>query len=763
MKKKVCLLSLTVLLLLSIVACGKSGQEETGEGEAGTEMAEYVYVPQFYTLETSEDGWINNSTLVGDKLYYNVYGYDEETKKSINFLAYRSLDDFDMEQKLDLQFSVENVENSDISWFQIDAAGNFYLIWNVYHMPENEEDYETEFSQDVYLAKYDSAGQELWTKDIKGIFDDPDNAYVGNMAVGKEGEVILTNEQTLFILDKEGNLNKKVTTDVDWVEALCTTETGKLLYMGYGMNGREIHEVDIATGAKGAAYKNVPDMNSCMKDAGNGKLYFAGYSELYEYDIATQESVPILSWIDSNIEGNYVHDLEILPDGRVLVFCDNYSSLPEVAVLTKTPASEVVQKQVITFATLYDGTNLTEEIVKFNKSNNQYQIKMKYYIDSSAEWTETTYSDGLALLYADIISKDAPDIIDLSGVDVASLVSKGAFEDLTPYLEKSTVANKTDFVESVLNAYNYNGVQVAVPTQFSIITLMGKSEQVGEKPGWKLDDVMALADQYPDADLLQYTSKEYALSMCLQYNSSSFIDFQAGTCSFNSPEFIKVLEFANRFPQEVNYNNDTSYPEMIQTGKVLLADVYFHDVQEFQMYKAMFEADVTCIGYPTVDGTPGVFITGENMCAVSAFSDCKEGAWAFVESTLKKSDDEYGRWMYPSRKEELEDLFEEAMKPEYQYDEDGNIMYDEDGNTIQCPKTTWGYDNWEVQIYAATQEEVDSIKEMIAMARPLGGADQTIFTIINEEAASYFKGQKSAQDVADIIQSRVEVYVSENY
>ena len=89
-------------------------------------------------------------------------------------------------------------------------------------------------------------------------------------------------------------------------------------------------------------------------------------------------------------------------------------------------------------------------------------------------------------------------------------------------------------------------------------------------------------------------------------------------------------------------------------------------------------------------------------------------------------------------------------------------MLDENGEPKQYPKTTWGYDNWEVEIYAATQEEVDLIWDMIEIAKPVGMNDATIFQMINEEATPYFEGQKSAADVAKIIQSRVEIYVSEN-
>ena len=40
--------------------------------------------------------------------------------------------------------------------------------------------------------------------------------------------------------------------------------------------------------------------------------------------------------------------------------------------------------------------------------------------------------------------------------------------------------------------------------------------------------------------------------------------------------------------------------------------------------------------------------------------------------------------------------------------------------------------------------------------------DQELMNIISEESAAFFSGQKSAKDVAAIIQSRVQIYVNEN-
>ena len=50
----------------------------------------------------------------------------------------------------------------------------------------------------------------------------------------------------------------------------------------------------------------------------------------------------------------------------------------------------------------------------------------------------------------------------------------------------------------------------------------------------------------------------------------------------------------------------------------------------------------------------------------------------------------------------------------------------------------------------------------LSFARPLSKESEEIYSIISEEAAPYFAGQKSAEEVAKIIQSRIQIYVSEN-
>ena len=66
-----------------------------------------------------------------------------------------------------------------------------------------------------------------------------------------------------------------------------------------------------------------------------------------------------------------------------------------------------------------------------------------------------------------------------------------------------------------------------------------------------------------------------------------------------------------------------------------------------------------------------------------------------------------------------------------------------------------------ISIYAMTQEQVDQILDLINATTAVYGYDESILNIISDEAAAYFAGEKSLDDTANMIQSRVNLYVAE--
>lgn len=426
----------------------------------------------------------------------------------------------------------------------------------------------------------------------------------------------------------------------------------------------------------------------------------------------------------------------------------------------------MAQKEQILIGSMSGGSDLQAAAVKFNRSSDKYHISIKTYLDYN-NWNENSWNDAITNLNNDLTSKNCPDIIDLNGLDIEQLASKGLFEDLNPYLVKSTVLAKEDYLENILNAYTYDGKLICIPGYFEMQTVIGRTSDVGSEMGWTLAELMAYADAHPGAAIFDGMTKEYMLQYCMMYNEDSFIDWKKADCSFDTQEFKDLLSFVNRFPEEYEWSeDDASEATKIQNGEVLLSNAYIYDFDQIQLYYEMFGGEITCIGFPTADGSAGCALQAGNTYAIISKSKEKEAAWSFIESYLDGMKDSENHYLgFPTNKEELDKMAEEAVKVEYVLDEDGNKILDENGEPIvEGTGSGIGYqDGWSYTFRIPTQEEVDLVMELMNVAKPVSyNGNSEVLKIINEEAAAYFSGQKSVDEVASIIQSRIKIYVSEN-
>lgn len=763
--KRILALTTAAALVLSLAACGNGEQQVAPEG--------FVYVPEFVDL-TAMEGVQNVSgpTLRGEELYFSSSYWDEETEESVQKYYRRNLETGEMVE-LPLNLNIEGADYSyPMTGLLFDSDNNVVCLINA-----SKTDEEGNYTQTNYLMRFDPEGKQLLSEDISEALslEGAESTYVQNAVMDNEGRLYMNvsssgmdrSNSFIVVIDKDANLLAQIDTGTDWISAIGVAEDGTVLVTRHGDVGMECLEVDLTNKTLGNPHSGMPssyNSNSLNPAPGGGLLVNDG-TRLWKYDLETEETEEILTWTDCDINGSYVRMIQPMEDGRIAVYSENWSdNTKEVAYLTKTEAAKVTEKKIITLATMFSDQDIQQAVVNFNKRSDTYKVKIVTYFDESTEWTETKYQDAMAALNNAITSSNCPDIIDLSYGNVNSYVSKGLLADLAPYLENSSV-KKEELMESVLDAYTFGDRLVCVPTGFTISTIMGRTSQLGERTSWTIKDIMEFAAQYPEAKLFEYSSKGSMLNTCLQYSSDAFIDYSTGKCSFDSQEFLEILEFANTFETETEWDREgDSLPKQISDGRILLNAINIYEMTEMQMYSLMFNEPVTFIGYPTVDGSNGNRINGQNCYAITTKSKNPEGAWSFIESMLQY--EEVSEWRgnsyFPIRKDMLEESFEIAMKENGAYDENGDIMLDENGDPMIQPKVTWGYDDWVCEVYAATPEQVQAVRELIDSSVAATNNDETILNIIQEEAQGYFEGQKSAQDVANVIQSRVQTYVSEN-
>ena len=766
-------------LALGLSACtnNKLGDGSTTENGAVEELApEYTYVAKFSAIP--ENMMQGNFALSGKYLYGIESNYDHKYSRVLK----STMSD---EGISDAKTVMDWEQAINVSGLAVDANENIWMIFNEY--PEEPEDASPEEMDKFYenyeensknfLRKYDAKGKLIFETDLAEQKSTMEYFYPQSFCVDDQGRsYIYCYHAGILLFDENGAYAGKIDFNQDsaWMNAMGTAKDGKVYvaYQEYGpmSSGSYLAALDFEGKKLGKVYKNFPcaNGNSWLCRGMEADLICGDQYGLYEYSLEKEEAKKILTWLDIDVAGDSISAIHQNEDGLHVITYNYSDGSADFVALNKVKSDEVEKRIEIIVGCLYEDGDLTSKIIKFNKSNSKYRIKLKTYMDPN-DWNDNSYTDAITNFNNDVISENGPDVIDLSNLDVANLAAKGLLEDLGPYLDKSSKLSRSDFFDRILKAGTYNGVLAYVPTSFTLETLAGKTSIVGSKAGWTIADMIKLKEANPKAELLEYADKDTVLSMMLILNKGYFIDSVKGECHFDSNEFKDLLKFANSFPKEYDYENQSLTPIKLKNGSLILVNASIYEFQEVQSIDAYFDGEAyTYIGYPTYNGGNGCILSTRGRYGISVKSQNKEAAWAFLEDILLSDDERYG-FGFSSIKSKYEEQKSQALEVRYVYDENGEIMKDENGNPYY--ENGGGYvmtgdngEEWTYQYRPVTKEEVDLVERLLEGASVIDtSVDEELMKIITEETQSYFAGSKSVDEVAGIIQNRVNLYLKENY
>lgn len=609
-----------------------------------------------------------------------------------------------------------------------------------------------------FLCRFDADGKCLFSQEITEQLGG--NISISGMAVDGQGRMyIFTYGDGIWLYGEDGSYCGSIAYDSPervWVmEAACGSDG--TLYVCLGREGapdkNTLAEVDFEGKRITELGNSLPGIIGFCPGTGQGDGPAGEYDFLvydrrfvYGYDPAAQEQEELFFWLDSDVNGEFVKNFGVLPDGRFYaIVVDWQNDDLGVTLLARTSSEQMAQKENMVLATVTGGSELTAMAVNFNKANEQYHLTVREF-------------DSLNSLYNAALAKEAMDLIDLSGVNVQKLSSQGFFEDLFPYVEQSGEFDRADFVEGILDAYTFDGTLVGIPATFALQTVIGDGTQTGSETGLTLEELFAAADRSTGVHPFDGITKEEMMQYLMMFNEDAFIDWNTGECRFDSAEFKKALEFVNRLPDSVESGSEeASLPTKIQNGEVMFAIADIDRLRALQPYGAMFRDNAACVGFPTVDGSGGHLLLTGNAFAIAAGSGHKEGAWMFIERELIRGNEScYANPLrlistrFPTLKETLNAKIDDTMEADRQQPSDRYpIKKYEDG--------------WIFQYHAVTWDEINAILDLVREATPaFYVGDDEIIKIIHEEAQAYYSGQKPVDDVVNIIQNRVGLYVSEN-
>lgn len=740
-----------VLTLLSLGLLTGCGSKKTGE--ASDERSEYVYVPEYFDLGSTD--YIGSAVTYENQIFYYTETWDEETGKNE-----RGITKYNFETKESELISPDFGEAS-VSAMQVTPDGKIALLMyeSTYTLDENGEYQDGSSSYSIWYMDPES-GEITDQKEITEDSGVAKDSYFGSFYIDGQGNNYFfnSNESCIYVLSSDLQMIADISLS-NYINQMFASKDGEIYVSRYGNTSTEILKIDLAKKALSDPLKfdkELINIDACMTGISCDFLV-DDQNTVYAADVAAGTFTKLFDWLDADVNGNSVSYFGELPDGRIWVITSNYDgneNETELLLLEKKKSSEVAQKEEVTLGTLWLDDNVKSAVIDFNKSSDKYHISVKTY--GQDDW-----ESGLTQFNADVASGSGPDLIDFSNLNYTLYAEKGIFEDLYPYMEKSGL-KKEDYVENVLEAYEMDGKLYGFTTEFSIYTMVGKSSVLGDISGWTLSEMLDFIDQHKDSEVFSYASQQYMLYLLVYNNMDEFIDWETGKCSFDGPEFARILEYTKTLPEQ--YDDDAEEEgeaSRLRSNKLLLMTESVSSVEECQMLEGLMGEKPTYVGYPNKDREGNLISAIGGCLAISSKSKNKEAAWAFLQTLLTEDYqnslvDGWGWSGFPILKSALELQFEKDMTPEY--------YTDENDEKVEQPKTTWSYgDDFEMDIYAAKQEDIDQVKALIASAKKRqNNVDEELINIISEETEPFFKGQKSASDVANVIQNRIQVYVNEN-
>lgn len=411
-------------------------------------------------------------------------------------------------------------------------------------------------------------------------------------------------------------------------------------------------------------------------------------------------------------------------------------------------------KQVITVGMPVENQLLLPVLNDFNSSGTSYEIKIIDY-STLVNNDDENYTKAMDAMKMDLVSGKAPDIIALNPGDMLDFIETGCFCDMYSLMEQYEGVKKEDFLPNVLKAFELENKLPAMSYCFTIHTAAAKNVHTGEgMEHWTVQDAIDAFHSIPED--MSFVAGLSAEEYMTEHLYDICVDYTNYSCDFHKPEFTQIFNFISAIPSD-NYENSDSGMNYISDYDIVRNDKALIRTENISGFNQSLgnsfvgdfaNEDFTFVGYPSYNGN-GISSTASWMFGISESSVSKEAAWEFMNylfsEDFQNSINEKHEGI-PVIRKILDDQLENKDKTDYQ--------------SIYSAKIFDSDDNDENDVYIS-EDAVQKLYDYITNTELDFFRDEKIISMISEEYPAVINGEKTAEECADILQSRISVYLNE--
>ncbi len=567
--------------------------------------------------------------------------------------------------------------------------------------------------------------------------------FLGGMSLegirlDREGRIYLMADEGIALFDAEGAF-------LAWVEApsgmlactyslpdgrpvfeYCSGTAGLVIFCVEGLEKKILYQ-------SACAYVDTRHVNQY------GDLFYMDSGELRRWN-AVEGSCEVL-YRDMGIRSMSCRAISETQEGEIVLVLSDLGGF----ILLKLHPDEKGQERVVTIYQLSVDDEITRHAEEYTRKHPGIRMEV----------TSINQDEGISLAFNQLMARlsmgEGPDLLVVQRQQLEALQDNGVLADLTKLLPDEVTRQ---IFSGVLRYGMIEEKLYGVACRAAVTTLAVSKERWGKR-SWTYQDVMDLINQAEKKGscievFAHYgapaTSDELLFDLVLRdlpTGNSPFADLEQKTCCFDTENFTEVLKFCKTYGQEPGgaYRSDEERVEAVRASEALALAIT-GNLATFSQGMAMLGEGYQCVGYP-VGGEDGTFLEFYSCIGINEASPNQDVASDFL--------------LYLLSKEVQRQIGVAAVRRDVltEYVKDGESGKEEPyfvlGDALRIP--------------LAGKEDGTSFLaeyvELMGKGMPSSVWMDDMQTIVTEEAAMYFAGDRSAEDTAAVIQSRIQLYMDE--
>lgn len=315
---------------------------------------------------------------------------------------------------------------------------------------------------------------------------------------------------------------------------------------------------------------------------------------------------------------------------RVAYPVDKNSLPAEKTVITLAINEEIPEQAIREYGSYHD------QITDFNTVNREYEIVVRNYAESP---------DPFLALSADMAGGNAPDLIDVRGFGSA-ICSTATAEDLLPYVERDLGTDA--FLPGPLAAIKTEGKLLSLMPSFSLTAILGPASLLEGQTIESFSELSALAGGaeqvfYRSVDRETFMKWVFAgnhrdytaqqVSDYLAFAAALPEDATQNPYGLTEQEMKESLEHGDVFP--LDYGPIHEGQQKFELARIAdpLGRTELQDAASIPEAEGWFGERLTAIGLPGSVGS-GVYLSPNQELMMPQAARNKDGAWAFMAFML---------------------------------------------------------------------------------------------------------------------------------